>query len=254
MRGEDHSTEDGLLGGQVRVLQPTEGYRVAIDSVFLAAAVVVRGDDRVLDMGCGTGAAALCLAARCPGVRVLGVEVQPEYAALARRSVDLNDMADRVTVMDGDLMCPGIVPDDWLPVDAVMANPPFFIHGNRASDAGRATAHHAEAGRLADWVAMAEGCLKPKGGLTLILPADRVGDALAALSSAFGAVEVVPLWPKPGREAKRVIVRAAKGRKTPLRLLPGLVLHEPDGAFTVVAQRILRDAVALAEVKEEKTC
>src|SRR5690348_10207584 len=76
-------SDDALLGGRVKLLQPVEGYRVAIDPVLLAAAVPAGAGDSVLDLGCGVGAAALCLAARVPGCRVTGVEVQRELVWLA---------------------------------------------------------------------------------------------------------------------------------------------------------------------------
>ena len=71
------TTEDALLGGRVRLLQLRRGYRVAVDSVLLAASVEASAGARILDLGCGTGAVALCLAARVPGVTVVGLELQP---------------------------------------------------------------------------------------------------------------------------------------------------------------------------------
>ena len=106
----------------------------------------------------------------------------------------------------------------------------------------------------ADWIACAAVLLRPKGGLTLIYPATRLSDLLVALTPAFGAIETIPLWPKPGRAAKCVVVRAVLGRKTPLVLSPGLVLHGTDGAYTTAARRVLYDAAALDEVLEDATC
>ena len=67
-----------LLGGRVVCLQTKNGYRAAIDPVFLAAAIDANAGDRVLDVGSGTGAASLCLAARIPGVEITGIEIQSE--------------------------------------------------------------------------------------------------------------------------------------------------------------------------------
>ncbi len=166
-------SKDILLGGRVGLLQPAAGYRAAIDPVVLAAAAARVGDGgRAIDLGCGTGAAALCLAARCPGVRVWGVERQADYADLARCSAELSGLSERVTVAEGDLRRPADLPGDWRGVDAAIANPPFFSGGNRAPDDGRAAAHHQDdAGMLADWIACAAVLLRPKGGLTLIYPA-----------------------------------------------------------------------------------
>lgn len=249
-------SEDGLLDGRVRLLQPRNGYRAAIDPVLLAAAARVSPGDRVLDLGCGTGAAALCLAARCPGVTLLGVERQADYAELARRSAALSGLAERVTVEEGDALAKGGVPMDWRPLDAVIANPPYFLEGNRAADPGRAAAHHQEPDALGLWIAVAAKVLKPRGELAIVHQAERLDDVLAAMTPSFGAIEVIPLWPKPGRVAKRVLVRGEKGRKTRLALLPGLVLHREDGEFTARARRILFDAMGLdaALATEEDGC
>lgn len=248
-------SEDGLLGGRVRLLQPRAGYRAAVDPVLLAAAVRVPPGGRVLDLGCGTGAAALCLAVRCPEAQVFGIERQPEYADLARRSAALSGLGNRVTVAEGDALARGGIPAAWRGMDAAMANPPYFLEGNRAADAGRAAANHQEAGALAAWVAAAARCLKPRGTLTIVHQAERLDDVLAAMTPAFGAIEVIPLWPKPGRAAKRVLVRGEKGRKTPMILHPGLVLHCGDGSYSQAARRMLCDAVDLdTALAEEDAC
>ncbi len=247
-------SEDGLLDGRVRLLQPAAGYRAAVDPVLLAAAVRAVAGGRALDLGCGTGAAALCLAARRPDLAVFGVELQPEYADLARRSAGLSGLAGRVTVAEGDLRELAALPGDWRGFDAALANPPYFTGGNRSPDAGRAVAHHRDDVALADWIDAARRCLRPGGEFALIYPAERLGEVLAGFSAGFGAVEAIPLWPKPGRPAKRVLVRAIKGRKTPLRLRPGVVLHAADGAYTAAALRLLRDAAALDEAMEDAAC
>ncbi|SBW12716.1 Methyltransferase small domain-containing protein [uncultured Alphaproteobacteria bacterium] len=248
-------SEDGLLGGRVRLLQPRTGYRAAVDPVLLAAAARPEPGTRVLDLGCGTGAAALCLAARCGEVRVLGVEMQADYAALARRSAALSGLAERLTVVEGDARDLRALPSDWRPFDWAIANPPYFLCGNPAADAGRAQAHHGGAADLGEWVAAAAKALRPRGGLALVHQAERLDDALAALAAAgFGAVEVIPLWPKAGRVAKRVLVRGEKGRKTRMTLLPGLVLHREDGNFTETARRILFEAESLDAALKEGGC
>lgn len=98
--------EDALLGGRVRLVQPAEGYRAAIDPVFLAAAVPAAAGEAVLDVGAGAGAAALCLAARVADVRVCGVEVAPDLVRLAVGNAGLNGLGGRVEFIAGDLLRP----------------------------------------------------------------------------------------------------------------------------------------------------
>jgi tRNA1(Val) A37 N6-methylase TrmN6 len=126
-------------------------------------------------------------------------------------------------------------------------NPPY-LHAPRhraAAHAGKRAADFEEdEGVLDRWVQAARGALKPGGSLSLIHRADRLADVLSALSG-FGGILIFPLWPKPGRAAKRVIVRAAKGSKQPAALAPGLVLHQAEGGYTPATEAVLRDAQPL---------
>ena len=239
-------TEDALLGGRVRLRQPADGYRVAIDAVLLAAAVPAGPVDTVLDIGCGVGAAALCLAARVSGCRITGIDTQRGLVRLASDNVTLNDMFGRVAVMAGDLLRPPprLEPGSFT---HVMANPPFLEAGTvtASSEPSKAAANIEGEADLAAWVRFALTMARPKGSVTFIHRADRLEHLLARLSGRAGEIVVFPLWSGPDKPASRIIVRARKGIATPMRLLPGLVLHESDGRFTAAAQAVLRDAAAL---------
>ncbi|MSP49202.1 MAG: methyltransferase domain-containing protein [Alphaproteobacteria bacterium] len=230
-------TEDRLLGGRVRLRQPRDGYRAAIDPVLLAAAVRARPGERVLDLGTGAGAAALCLMARVEDLTVVGLEVDPTTAALARENAALNGR-DRFTVRDGDVTR---LPAGLRGFDRAMVNPPFLEAGRAdpPPDPGRRRAH-VDADGLDAWVEAALKAVSPGGAVTFIQRADRLADLLTLLQGRAGGIVVAPLWPKAGEAAKRVIVEARAGVRTPLRLLPGLVLHAPDGRYTEPAEAILR--------------
>jgi tRNA1(Val) A37 N6-methylase TrmN6 len=239
-------SEDMLLGGRVRLRQPRQGYRAAIDPVLLAAAVPAGPADHVLDVGCGAGAAALCLALRVDGCRVTGLEAQRDLVHLANDNVALNGLFGRVVAVQGDLLRPPprLEPGSFA---HVMANPPF-LEGSTASappDAAKAAAHIEGEADLAAWVRFALMMVRPKGSITFIHRADRMEQLLAQLSGRAGEIVVFPLWAGPEKPARRVIVRARKSVATPTRLTPGLVLHEPDGRYTAAAEAVLRAGAAL---------
>ncbi len=239
------TSADLLLGGRLSLRQPAAGYRVAVDPVLLAAALAPPQGATVLDLGCGVGGAALCLLARRPDLAVTGLELQPALAALARQNATENGLDERLHVIEGDAADPAVLAGTRF--DAVMTNPPFLAarHGTSSADASRGLAHQESSLDLAGWVGVALGHLRPRGRLTLIQRADRLDDILATLAGRAGSIAVLPLWPRQGQVAKRVIVTAVKGSRGPLRLLPGLALHGPGQAYTAAAEAILRDAAAL---------
>lgn len=240
-------TDDAFLCGRLHLLQPRKGYRAATDPVLLAAAVNARAGQSVLDLGCGAGAASLCLAARVPGLRHAGLELQPAYADLARRNAARNGVA--MQVEEGDLAeMPRALRVDF---DHVIANPPYYpARGTPSPVAARDTALRVDT-PVAAWVAAGLTRLAPGGWLTLILSTDLLPEALAALPPRAGSAAVLPLAPREGRAAPRVILQARKTGRAPFRLLPPLVLHAGpahDGdreSYTPEANAVLREGADL---------
>jgi tRNA1(Val) A37 N6-methylase TrmN6 len=242
----DHLTDDRLLDGRIRFSQPAHGYRVAIDPVLLAAAVPAQPGERVLDAGAGTGAASLCLAARVADCRIVGLELQRPLQRIASHNVTQNGLEGRVEMIEGDLRRPPprVAAATF---DHVMTNPPHHAASDASPspDPQRALAHTEADLEPGGWLAGCLRMLKQDGLLTLIHRADRLGDVLAALQGRAGDLIVFPLWPMAGRPAKRVLIQARKGARGPLRLAPGLALHDPSGNFGRKAEDILRQGRAL---------
>ena len=216
-------TLDGFLDGVVQAWQPRSGFRSASDAVLMASAVPALAGQTVLEMGCGAGVAALCLAHRTSAM-VTGLELTPLYVGLAQRN--------GVDVVAGDVAAlPGAIRARSF--NHVMFNPPYY-----AAQAGpdAKTAHKAVAMReklpLQIWLDAAVRRALSGGTVTAILGADRVPDILSACDSRLGRVRLRPLTSHAEKPAKRVIFQATKGARTPFELLPPLVLHGGDPGET----------------------
>jgi tRNA1(Val) A37 N6-methylase TrmN6 len=235
-------TEGWLLGGRVRHHQAADGHRTGLEPVLLAAAIPARAGERVLEGGTGSGAALLCLAARVPGLAGLGIERDAGTAALACHNFQANGFGT-FGVACADLTAAR--PEG--PFDHAFANPPWHDPAGTASPTPtREAARRAAPGLFAAWAAALAAPLRHHGTLTFITAAAALPACLVAVDSAgCGSPDIMPLWPKPGREARLVLVRARKHGHGACRVLPGLTLHRQSGGFTAAADAILRDGAAL---------
>lgn len=242
----DDLTEDAFLAGKLRLRQFRRGHRAGHDAILLAAAVPAHAGERVVEFGAGAGAAGLALARRVEGIDLTLVEIDPALVDLAQTNAAINGIAARAIMLDIGAHAvafaeAGLPPDH---ADHVMMNPPFHAADrHRASpDEAKRTAH-LDAGETLDvWIKAARRILKPGGCLTLIWRADELGRVLGALERGLGAVEVIAIYPKPDAPAIRVLVRAIKGSRGPLQILPGLVLNDRRGQPTAEAEHVLQGA------------
>ncbi|MEE9453699.1 MAG: methyltransferase [Paracoccaceae bacterium] len=243
---DDNLSCDDFLGGQIQIWQPKDGYRAATDPVFLAAAIDAKPGQSVLELGCGAGVALACLCHRVPDLNACGLEIQPDYAALAVRNAVHNDLDFAVHVADLLAMPEALRQQDF---DQVFANPPFYAANASSApqDAGKNTAHREGVATLGDWISAGLRRLKPRGYFTMIHRTERLPDILAALENKAGDIRILPLCARKNRDAGRVIVRARKGAAGPLRLLAPLVIHtgtahgfDADN-YTPIARNILRN-------------
>lgn len=243
MSGLGELTQDAFLGGKVQLLQPKIGYRAGVDPVFLAASVNACAGQSLLDLGCGVGAAALCLGARVPDMKLIGVERQLEYAKLARQNgldtvcADISDLPDSLRQQQ---------------FDHVIANPPYF--DRNASIAARDHGREAALGEdtpLSIWLKVAAKRLKPKGYVHFIHRVERLPDLMSAVPASLGSVQVLPLAPRVGRKAELVIFRARKDGRAAFELFSPCILHrgerhERDGeSYMTEIKAVLRDGAAL---------
>ncbi len=235
------TTDGALLGGRVRHAQPRTGHRTGLEPVLLAAAVPALPGERVLEGGTGSGAALLCLAARVPGLHGVGLERDPDMAALAGANAAANGF-DSLAMLQGDLT--SLRPDGMF--DHSLANPPWHGSGTASPQALREAAKRGAPELIGVWARHLAAPLRHGGTLTLVAAAATLPVCLAALREAgCGDPAVLPLWPRSGRPAGLVLVQGVEGGRGACRLLAGLVLHAEGGGYTADAEAVLRGGAAL---------
>lgn len=239
-------TDDAFLGGKLQCLQPEKGYRSGLDAVFLAAVIPVQSGETVLEAGCGTGIASLCLATGVENLSIVGLDVNPQSIQLARQNAVRNGFAANATFIEGDLSKSfkdlenkGIEQNLY---DHGFANPPFFAKAAAqvSPNAGKAKANIMGTEGLDRWLKFLTAVVKPHGTITVIHRAEALRATMVAFDGRAGGLKIYPLFPKAGMPASRVIVQGIKGSRAQSHLMPGLVMHEADGTPTKQAQAVLR--------------
>jgi tRNA1(Val) A37 N6-methylase TrmN6 len=251
--------EKGFLGGRLVLRQLRLGHRVGTDAALVIAAARPDAKGRVADIGAGSGAIGLSLAVLNPALEVTLIELDADIAALAAENAALNNCTQRVRslAVDVEEIAHSAPARRELatPYDLVVTNPPFT--NARASqpspDRRRALAHVAKEGALARWIDATHFLLRPKGVLIAIFRPDALAEMLAALRPKFSEVALRPVHGHAEGAAARILIRARKGGRTPLTVLPPLVLHERDGSFTPVATAIHRGEVEI-DFLPRRTC
>lgn len=214
--------------------QPRHGFRAGLDSVLLGAAVAP-GSPWLLDLGCGVGTAGLVAMSHWPDMVATLADRDEDILALTRDNAAANGFAARTTVLAVDVTAKGaerhaagLAENAYA---SVIANPPFFDAGagTLAGEPGRAGARHMDPATLDLWIKTAAGCATPGGEVIFVYPVESLSPLLAGFTQRFGAVTVLPLTPRPGLAATRVLVRAIKGSRAPLTMLASRALHGDEG-------------------------
>lgn len=252
------ASTDLFLGGRIEVLQPKRGHhRSGLEAVLLASAIPADTKGSVIDAGAGAGVVGLAVAARCPAADVVLVERETTLVGLSEASLRLpgnRAFAARVRTARLDLAADeasraaaGLQRES---AAVALMNPPFYAEAEVTSSPSseRAAAHSRPAG-LEDWFRFAAWALLPGGTVLVILQAEALPELLAGIAGRFGAADVLPIHPRAADPAGRVLVRARKGSRGPLALLPGLVLHDDGGkAYRPGVDALLRGNADLLEI------
>ena len=236
-----------VLNKTLALHQAPDGFRTSMDSVMLAAACPAQNGESVLDLGCGVGSAGLCVLKRVEGTNLIGIDIQQDHVDLATENAKINGMAERAAFVCADVRDAAVER-----ADHVICNPPYKEAGAHKPSPSSAKAQamgHSETD-MQDWISCAHRHIKGQGSLTMIHEAGQTDAIIHALygkegGRRFGAVEIIPLYPKPDAPAKRVVIRAYKHKKSGTKLHTGIVMHEANGDYTQEAEAILRGAESL---------
>ncbi len=166
----------------VRVIQPPKGHRFTTDSILLARLSTPKKYAKILELGTGCGIVSIILSNRIPSLRITAVEIQEEMAQLANRNVKLNDMEQRISILNKDIKdLPRILPSAHF--DYIVTNPPYrpASSGRTSPDKNRAIASHEHAITINDLMKVSQRLLKVRGRISLIYTADRLTDLFSAM-------------------------------------------------------------------------
>lgn len=237
------TTDDAILGGRLKLLQPKNGHRAGHDAILLAAAAP--RTTLALDLGAGVGTAGLALLSRKAAQMVTLVEIDPALSELSSQNAIRNGLGNAVRILCGDIS--ENLPLQMDAYDLVIMNPPFNDEESlqASPNASRAQAHVGSPTTVERWITRGSRHLKAGGCLTIIHRPEATLPILKSMEGRYGAIEMLPVFPKPDSAAIRLIVRAIKGRKTPTQMLPGITLNDSEGKPSTVAEKILRDGASI---------
>lgn len=243
-------SKDYLLDRRVTVFQPQNGYRASTDAVLLSSLVkTVKPGDNILDVGSGTGAVSLCLASRFAHTapQITGLELQPELAELSNLSAAANGFENFLHYINCDIKNkPGELAN--CSFSHVITNPPYAEKDMPSPNAGKALAHNHHNFSLEGWIKFCIKMIRPQGHFYIINRAEAVDDILNVIHGRLGNIKLIPLFSKTGQKAKRIMISAQKDNRTPTEILPGLILHTSEGAYTPDAHKILRLGLGFWEI------
>ena len=243
LRDGEGKTIDRVLGGELKIIQKEKGYRFSLDALLLAYFVRLKRGEHVLDMGAGTGIISLILVRRWEGVKVVGVEIQEELVDMASRSIEINNLGDKVEIRQGDIrkIETLFAPQSF---DVVIFNPPYrkLNSGRINPDYQRAVARHEIKGSLGDFLRAARYVLKESGRVYTIYPASRMVELLFQMrSSRLEPKKLRVVHSNPFSMGEFIIVEGIKEAGEEMEVLPPLVIYGENGQYSEAMRSLFKD-------------
>lgn len=233
---------DDLQNGYF-IIQQEKGFRYGMDAVLLSAFAKVKAEEKVLDLGTGTGIIPLLLAAKTPGRSFTGLEIQKASADMAERSVKYNHLEDRIVIRQGDIREAAAV-FGAASFDVVVSNPPYMIgrHGLTNPEESLAVARHEILCTLEELAEQTAKILTSRGRFYLIHRPFRLAEIMNVLMKYHLEPKRMQLvYPYIDREPNLVLIEACKGGHSRITVEKPLIVYEKPGVYSEQIREIYGD-------------
>ncbi len=224
---------DDLQRNGYRIIQNPDRFCFGMDAVLLAGFAGAKEGSTVLDMGTGTGILPILMEARTKAAHLTGLEIQEESADMARRSVALNGLEDKITIVTGDIKEAGSL-FDAASFDVITCNPPYMIgqHGLVNPEDAKAIARHEILCTLEDVIGQAARLLRPGGNFFMVHRPFRLADIIALLRQyRLEPKRMQFVYPFVDKEPNMVLVEANRGGKPRMKVEKPLIIYKEPGVY-----------------------
>ncbi len=230
------STEriDDLQRNNLKIIQDKERFCFGMDAVLLSGFAKAKRGDNVLDLGTGTGIIPILMSAKTDAEHFTALEIQPDSADMAKRSVELNELQNKIDIVIGDIKEASRI-FGKASFDVVTSNPPYMIegHGESNPDDAKAIARHEVLCNLEDVVREASACLKPNGHFYMVHRPFRLGEIFECMEKyKFRVKEMRMVHPFIDKEPNMVLIGASKGGNQGIKIAPPLIVYKEQGVYT----------------------
>lgn len=236
---ENETIEDLQYKG-LMLIQKKTGFRFGIDAVLLANFADVRKGDTVLDIGSGTGIISILIAAKTGAKTIFGLEIQRELAEMSERSIVLNNLQDRVKIIQGDIR-KGTGYFGASKFDVIVVNPPYMVQGSGLvnPEDSKALSRHEIACTLEDIISMSSKLLVPGGQLAMVHRSERLADVLCLMREYSIEPKYIRfVHPLVHKRANIFLVKGARGGRPQLKLIEPLYIYDSPGVYSGEINRI----------------
>lgn len=225
---------DDLHRKGYKIIQNTEGFCFGIDAVLLSGFARVKKGEKVLDMCTGTGIIPILLEAKTDGEHFSAIEIQEQVADMARRSVALNDLQDKIDIVTGDIKkCTDYFKASSF--DVITCNPPYMVPGRGfvCENSPKAYSRHEILCNINDVFNTANKMLKYGGRMYMVHRCERLTDIfVSARGNNIEPKALRLIEPRAGKASELVLIEFSKGGKPGLKVMPSLVIYNSDGSYT----------------------